>query len=40
MSTAIGHIVSVTSNSYYRVLERYYGILENCVDLIFGKDPK
>jgi hypothetical protein len=40
MNTAIGHFVSVTSNSYYRVLERYYGTLEYCVEMIFGKDPK
>lgn len=40
MRTAIGRIASAASNSYYRALERYYGILENCVDLVIAKGQK
>jgi hypothetical protein len=40
MSTAIGRAASATTDTYYRVLDAYYSMLEKTVDLFLGKDQK
>jgi hypothetical protein len=40
MSTAIGRAASVTTNTYYRLLEAYYSMLEKTVDLFLKINRK
>ena len=40
MPAAIGRAASVTTNSYYRLLEAYYSMLEKTVDLFLRTNRK
>ena len=38
MPAAIGRAASATTDTYYRLLEAYYSMLEKTVDLFLEKD--
>lgn len=40
MPTVIGHLVSVTTDTYYRLLEAYYSMMEKTVDLFLRTNRK
>ena len=40
MPAAIGRAASVTTNTYYRLLEAYYSMLEKTVDLFLKTNQK